>query len=124
MELNPEVDLSIDINNLTVEFKDFSLRLYRYSQYRAKIDTQRDIAKALFKETKAVVYKRIKSDPKNKHTEKSLEAEIDTDPEVMDAQRKLIRAEHDSSTWSGAVDSMKAKKDMLMQLGADARKEK
>jgi hypothetical protein len=124
MELNPELDLAINVDNLTVEFKEFSLKLYRYYQYKAKIETQRDMAKALLKEVKATVYKRLKSDPKNKHTEKSLEAEIDTDLEVMEAQRKFIRAEHDASTWSGAVDSMKAKKDMLMQLGADARKEK
>lgn len=124
MELNPEVDLTVDINSLGTEFREFSLMLYRYSQYRAKIDAHRDMAKAILKETKAVVRKKIKSDSSVKHTENSIEAEIDTDPTVMEALRKLIRAEHDASTWSGAVESMRAKKDCLIQLGADARKEK
>jgi len=123
MELNPDVDLSIDIHNLTTEFKQLSLTLFRYYQNKAKVEAQRDIAKASLKEARAVSYKRIKSDPSVKHTEKSLEAEIDTDPVVLEAQMKLIRAEHDATTWSGAVDSVKAKKDMLIQLGSDRRKE-
>lgn len=123
-ELNPDVDLSIDIHNLTSEFRGLPSTLYRYSKRRAGVDAARDLAKAVLKEVKAVAYKRIKSNVGAKHTEKSLEAEVDTDPEVMEATRKFIRAEHDSSTWGGAVDSMKAKKDCLIQLGADSRKEK
>ncbi len=123
MELNPEVDLSIDINNLSSEIRNLSVKLYRYYQHKAKVESERDMAKAILKETKAEAYKRIKSDLKVKHTEKSLEAEIDTDPTVMTAQRRVIRTEHDATTWSGAVDSMKAKKDMLIQLNSDRRKE-
>ena len=52
-----------------------------------------------------------------------MEAEIDTDPLVLKAFGALIQAEHDVSTWIGAVDSMKAKKDCLIQLGSDRRKE-
>jgi hypothetical protein len=123
MELNPEVDLDIDMDNLTSEFKRLSLVLYRYSKYRAQVDAKRDVAKARLKEIKAHSYKRIKSDTSVKHTEKSMEAEIDTDPVVIEAQMALIKAEHDASTWGGAVDSMKAKKDCLIQLGSDRRKE-
>jgi hypothetical protein len=123
MELNPEVDLSIDIGNLTQEFRNLPILLYRYSQQRAKVEAQRDMAKATLKEVKAVVYKRIKSDNSAKHTEKSMEAEIDTDEAVKKANGTLVRAEHDATTWAGAVDSMKAKKDVLIQLGSDRRKE-
>jgi hypothetical protein len=123
MELNPEVDLDIDTENLTSEIKRLSLVLYRYYKYKAQVETKRDVAKAKLREVKANSYKRIKSDTFVKHTEKSLEAEIDTDPYVIEAQMVLIRAEHDASTWFGAVDSMKAKKDMLVQLNSDRRKE-
>ncbi len=123
MELNPEVDLDIDMNNLTAEFKRLSLTLYRYYKYKAQVETKRDVAKAKLKEIRALSYKRIKGDISVKHTEKSMEAEIDTDPVVLEAQSTLIRAEHDASTWGGAVDSMKAKKDCLIQLGSDRRKE-
>jgi hypothetical protein len=124
MELNPEIDLSVDVNNLSSEFKQLSLTLYRYYKQKAAVECLRDVAKARLKEVKAITYKRIKSDSTVKHSEKSMEAEIDTDPAVLEAQTKFIRTEHDASTWGGAVDSMKAKKDMLMQLGADARKER
>lgn len=124
MELNPEVDLEVDVGNLSTEFRKFSVILYRYSKYRAQVNAQRDMAKAILKELKATTRKRIKADISVKHTENSIEAEIDTDPLVMEAQRKFIRAEHDASTWDGAVESMRAKKDCLIQLGADARKEK
>ena len=123
MELNPETDLVIDINNLTNEFKELSLLLYRYYQHKARVEAQRDIAKAKLKEVRAIVRKRIRADTTIKHTESSLEAEIDTDPQVNEAQMKFIRAEHDAATWYGAVDSMKAKKDVLIQLGSDRRKE-
>jgi hypothetical protein len=123
MEINPEIDLEVDLHNLTQEFKKFSLLLYRYYEYKAKVESQRDLAKSKVKEVRANSYKRIKSDQSVKHTEKSLEAEIDTDPLVLDAQMRLIKAEHDATTWGGAVDSMKAKMNCLMQLGADRRKE-
>jgi len=123
MELNPEVDLEIDVANLTTEFKMLPIKLYRYSLHRAKVETQLDMAKARVKEVRAIAYKRIKSDVSIKHTEKSMEAELDSDPIVLEAQMKLIRAEHDAVTWAGAVDSMKAKKDCLIQLGSDRRKE-
>ena len=123
MELNPDVDLNIDVANLTSEFRDFPILMFRYSQHRAKIETQRDMAKARLKETRATVYKKVKSDTTAKHTQSSLEAEVDTDPTVIEANMKFIRAEHDAATWAGAVESMRAKKDVLIQLGSDRRKE-
>ena len=124
MELNPEVDLSVNVANLHAELRNFPLVLYRYSCYKADVEKKRDIAKAKLKEIRAVTRKRIKGYNSVKHTENSLEAEIDTDPTVLEVQRRFIEAEHDAATWAGAVESMRAKKDMLVQLSADSRKEK
>jgi hypothetical protein len=123
MELNPDVDLTINVFDLTTEFREFPIIMYRYMQMRAKMDARRDIAKSKLKEIRALVYKRIKSDNSVKHTAQSMDAEIDVDPEVLEANLKFIQAEHDASTWGGAVDSMRAKKDCLIQLGSDRRKE-
>jgi hypothetical protein len=123
MELNPEIDLAIDVANLSAEFRNFPTTMYRYSLHRAKVEAQRDMAKARLKEVRATVYKRVKSDTSAKHTQSSLEAEVDTDPTVIEAQTKFIRAEHDATTWAGAMESMRAKKDVLIQLGSDRRKE-
>lgn len=124
MDLNPDVDLIINTSDLTSEFRGFPIVLYRYIQNKAKAEAQRDIAKAKLKEVRALAYKKIKSDVSIKHSEKSMEAEIDTDPDVLTAQVKFIQAEHNATTWGGAVDSMKSKKDCLIQLGADSRKER
>ena len=124
MELNPEIDLEVNLQDLTGEFKKLSLLLYRYSKHRAQVCAKRDLAKAKYKETRATVYKRVKSDLTKKYTENGIEAEIDTDQDVIEAYKAFIKAEHDASTWDGAVDSMKAKKDMIIQIGADNRKDR
>jgi hypothetical protein len=124
MELNPLVDLEVNGNNLTQEFRTHSLLFYRYYSKKADLERDRDIAKARVKEARAVAYKKFKSDVTVKHTEKSLEAEIDTDFTVLQAQAALIEAEHAAETMVGAVQSMSAKKDLLIQLGADQRKER
>lgn len=122
-DLDPDKDLSIDVSDLTTEFRKLPHILFAYYKHKAEAEKIRDIAKARLKEARAQTYKRIKSDTGTKHTEKSMEAEIDMDPTVLRAQGALIQAEHDASTWAGAVDSMKAKKDCLIQLGSDRRKE-
>lgn len=122
-DIDPEKDLSIDVTDLTTEFRKLPHMLFEYYKHKANAEKQRDIAKARLKEVRAQVYKRIKADTSAKHTEKGLEAEIDVDPAVLKAMGALIQAEHDASTWIGAVDSMKSKKDCLIQLGSDRRKE-
>lgn len=123
MDLNPEVDLAINAADLTAEFKALSLKLFRYWLQKAEAERAHDMAKANLEETKAMVYKTIKADTSVKHTEKSLEAEIDTHPAVTAAKKMVVEAKHVANTWVGAVESMKAKKDMIIQLGSDRRKE-
>lgn len=123
MELNPDVDLTINVADLTTEFREFPILMYRYMQQRAKAEAQRDIYKAKLKEVRGQVFRELKQDTATKHTALSFEAEIDTHPRVIEANLKFIQAEHDASTWGGAVDSMRAKKDVLIQLGSDRRKE-
>lgn len=124
MELNPDVDLIVNVADLQTEFRVFPTTLYQYCKQKAKINAQRDLAKAKLKEARALAYKRFKSDTSIKRTENHIEAEIDSDPQVIEAQMNLIQAEHNSSTIEGTVESLRAKKDCLIQLGADSRKEK
>lgn len=123
IEINPEVDLEVNVADLSTEFRKFATIMYRYSLAKADAEKKRDIAKAKLKEIKAVTRKHIKSTSNEKHTEASLEAEIETDAIVLEVQRRYIDAEHDASTWRGAAESMRDKKDCMIQLGADRRKE-
>lgn len=123
MKLNPELDLEINVKDLTSEFKKLSLLLYRYYESKADAEREFDRAKATLEEIKAYVYTSLKSDPNKKHTEKSVEAEIEANEDVRRVHDLMLDTKRDLATWIGAVESMKAKKDMLIQLGADARKE-
>lgn len=123
LELDPDKDLTIDVADLTREFREFPILMYRYMQQRARSESKRDILKGKLKEARAQVFKELKRDTTQKHTAVSLEAEIDSHPTVIEANLRFIQAEHDASTWGGAVDSMRAKKDCLIQLGSDRRKE-
>lgn len=124
MDLNPEIDLAIDVTDLTSEFRRLSLTLFRYYGRKADAERDLDIARAHLKETKATVYKLIKSDSSVKRTESAIEAEIETHPSVVEAVKLVTEALHTAATYQGAVESMKAKKDMLVQLGADSRKDR
>lgn len=122
MELNPLKDLEIDIHDPTSEFKKLSLLLFRYYEQKADIERERDILKLTVKEIRGKLYKDLKAGAA-KLTEAGISAELDQHPEYLAAERKLIDANRDLVTASGAVDSLKAKKDMLIQLAADRRKE-
>ena len=122
MNLNPEKDLDIDVKDLTAEFKKLSLLLFRY--YEAKADSEReyDKVKQTHEEIRARVYRGLKSSG-DKLTEKALEAAIDSNDDVLSIQTMMLDAKRTLATWYGAVESMKAKKDCLIQLGADRRAE-
>jgi hypothetical protein len=123
MTLNPDTDLIINVADLTTEFRTFPTVLYQYTKQKAEANAKRDVAKAKLKEVRAEIYKFLKSDTSVKRTENHIESELDSDPRVMEAHLKLIKAEHDAATIEGAVESLRAKKDMLIQLGSDRRKE-
>lgn len=122
MKLDPLKDLEVDVKDLTSEFKKLSLLLFRYYVEKADAEREYDRIKSTLKEIRASVYKQLKTSGE-KHTEKSLEAEIDTNADVIKVQDLLLDAGRNLATWIGAVDSMKAKKDCLIQLGADRRAE-
>ncbi len=122
MKLNPEKDLDIDVKDLTSEFKKLSLLLFRYYEKKAEAEREYDKFKQTYEEIRARVYRELKVSGE-KHTEKSLEAAIDANEDVLSIQNMMLDAKRDLGTWIGAVESMKAKQNMLIQLGSDRRKE-
>ena len=124
IELSPETDNEIDVNNLKDEFTNFSPMLNRYCEAKAQSQHDYGIAKAEYEEIRSEVYIELKtSKTDGKMTEKHLEAAVDIDSRVRKALRRMLDADRDLETIKGYVESMRAKKDMLIQLGADARKE-
>lgn len=122
IQLDFERDNDTDIDNLREEFVRIAPLIYSYSETKARADEAHSIAKAVYEELEATKYLEFRS-KEGKITEKTLEAMVATDPDVMKAQRAMFSAKRDYDTIKGYVDSLHAKKDMLIQLGADARKE-
>ena len=95
-------DAQIDITDLQKEFRVFPSTLFAYNE-----------AKALIK---------IKSG-ETKVTEKHADALVMIDPVVKAAFLHMLDMKRNLETFKNYVESLRAKKDMLIQLGADARKE-
>jgi len=123
MDLNPEKDVTINVSRLTDEFQMLPLLMYRYSQIRAESGYVADLEEALLKEVRAEVYKSCIQGYDKKPSDKVLEAEVEVHPKVVAQRRKALEAKRDHETVKGYVESIKAKKDMLIQLGSDRRKE-
>lgn len=122
IKLDFEKDDTIDIDNLKEEFRRIGPLIRRYVEIWAEAGEAFGIAKAAHEELRSKKYLQFRSQ-EGKITEKTLEAMIDTDPDVIKAQRAMLEAERENKTIRGYVDGLLAKKDSLIQLGADARKE-
>jgi len=123
MELNPDKDIQIEVTRLGEEFQVLPLLIYRYSEAKSDAGYAVDVAEAEYKEMRADVFKEILSEHEKKPSDKVIEAEIESHPKVKKAKRNYLSTKRDYETIKGFVESLRAKKDMLIQLGADARKE-
>lgn len=122
-ELKPETDLDIDLNNMQEEFRRIGALIYRYSEKKAELVESYNNSKCVLNEIKGQKYKYLKTSG-TKITENHIEAEIDSDREVIVQYFKLHSIERDLETIKGFIEALKAKKDALIQLSADARIER
>lgn len=121
-ELDFEKDNSIDVTNLDEEFRVLPSVYFGYRELSANASDTYETLKAEYKELRSAKYLEFRS-REGKITESTLEAMLDTDAAVKDAHRAMLGAKRDYETIEGYVDSMEFKKDCLISLGANARKE-
>lgn len=121
-ERNLETDLNIDVANLQEEFRIFPSMLYHYNEKKAEAEREYEGTKAQFEEAKSAIYIAIKNEAE-KITEAHLKARVDTNEVVVKLKKVMLDSLRDLNTLKNYVESLRAKKDMLIQLGADARKE-
>ena len=68
-------------------------------------------------------YKQQKPEDGSKPTEKWIDACVEADPRHVEAQRRLDAAEYQKSRTWGVLDAIRAKREMLVSLGANHRSE-
>lgn len=122
IKLDHETDLETDIEDLQREFKRMGPLIHAYSEIKAGSSEAYEIAKAEHEELRSKKYLEFRS-REGKVTEATLDAMLDTDVDVIKAQRNMLTSKRDLDTIMGYVEGLRAKKDMLVQLGADARKD-
>ena len=122
-ELDLDNDNTIDVTNLSEELRVLPSIMFGYREILAKAEEESAIKKAEYEELCAAKYLEIRA-KEGKITESTLEAMIEVDLEVKAAKRAMLEAQRDYKTLDGYMESMRAKKDSLIQLSADQRKEK
>lgn len=121
-KLDLDSDIEIRVEDLQEEFRVFPSKLFAYSEAKADAERVYEDAKASYKESQAAMYVQLKKSGE-KLTEKHLEALIETSEIVKPMQEKMLQAKRDFETLKNYCEALRAKKDMLIQLGADSRKE-
>jgi len=97
-----------------------------YQEQAAQAEAQHARLKLRAEIVEAALYKKHRKallDAGEKATEKMVEAEVLLDPEYVAAKNRVIEAETIAATRRAAVDALKDRKDMLVQIGADRREE-
>lgn len=122
-KLDIDKNHKIDAANLPFEFRHMPVILFHYGQAKAEAQYHCDLAQARYKEMEDRLYCQFKSDKDNKCTDKQAEALAKSDPQVIELKNTYFSIKKDVGTLVAYLECLRAKKDMLIQLGADARKE-
>ena len=122
-KLDIDINHRIDSANLPFEFRWMPVILFHYGKAKASAQYECDMAEARFKEAQESKYFYYKSDKDLKYTDKQAEAAAKSDPQVIELKNAYFAIKKDVGTLVAYLESLRAKKDMLIQLGADARKE-
>lgn len=122
IEMDLSKDNRINVADLHTEFQIFPSSLFAYCEAKSSAEQVYDLLKQQLEELEAETYIAVKNSGE-KVTEKGAESLVTVDPAVKAMRVELINAKRDLETMKNYVESLRAKKDMLIQLGADARKE-
>ena len=122
MNLNPEKDIVIDIHDLSKEFRTIGPKIYRYTKAKCEAQEELDLLEYDLDIVKAHIIMDL-SKEKRTYKESEKKAIITANSEVIDLVEQIARAKKDVDTLKGYIEGLKANKDMLIQLGADQRKE-
>ena len=123
MSLDPNVDLDINIHELEEEFRTLPRLLFQYSKEYSEAEKEASIKKQQIQEVKSVIIQEILAQEEKKPTDKVMESKVHLHPTFKRAVQEHSIAESEARTLKGACQGLAAKKDMLIQLGANARKE-
>jgi len=125
--------VSIDEDDLNAEYIRVSTDLAYWAKKHGEAEHDFLAAKANVKRAEATAYEQAMHDLADEYetgkiskkpTEKMVEARAQLDPEVEDAHDRYARSAGWRREVEGYVEAIQSKRDMLVSLGADLRKER
>lgn len=128
--INPEVlkrDMAFSTSNLSEAFSQQASLFSYYAEKHAQAERQESRIKMTLDMREAQADRRIRKEAKaegEKFTEPQIAKLVLLDPTVAKLNRDYIDAKQISAICKAAVEGFRHRRDMLIQLGADAREEK
>ena len=119
-------DIAVSDNNLDTAMMQQAGLFAFHAAESARAEAQHNRVKLRFDVVEAKLYDRHRKAlalTVDKVTEKMVENAVKMDPEFLAAKNLVIEADMLSSFNKGAVESLRHRKDMIVQLGADRREE-
>lgn len=119
-------DVSIRSTELNACFTEQASLFVHYARLCAEAAAQVSAKKLLIETTRAKLDKAIRETAAKdgrKITENAIDQEIALDTNYIKAKMEIIEAEAEEAGVRAVVEGMRHRKDMLIQLGADAREE-
>jgi hypothetical protein len=126
IEKEVDEDLKIDVNDLSTGFSTQAAIFVHYGRKQAAAERQSAVKKLLIETTHAQLDRKIREEAAaagKKTTENGIEQEIATNPIFIKAKMEHIEADSIETANRITVEAFRQRKDMLIQLGADARQE-
>lgn len=121
-----KIDSSMNPANLNASFMDQASLLVHYGTLEAQASRQVDDVKLLLENTEAAVDRKIRDEAATtgtKTTEPQLEKLVARHPKVIAMKKALNEAKQIEKIAKIAVEAFRHRKDMLVQVGANERKE-
>ena len=119
---NFEEDRHIKTEDINEEIIRLPSLIYHYGELKSEADYEVELKKAALEEAKATEYI-INKQTQGKITVDHLKAIVDTAPSVIKSRNSYLESKRDADRLKNYIESLRAKKDMLIQLSANSRKE-
>lgn len=119
-DLNYEEDLKISVNDLDLDCKEQPELMMKYSEYVAKMEKERDQAKAVLEYIEAELDKDVRNNPEKydleKLNESKVAAAIKRQKKYKDAEEVYINAKFEAQVAKGTVTAFNDRKTQLSNL--------
>lgn len=120
-QVDPVDYLRVTVSDITEMMSEMPTLLFSWLEKASDAAEVAAFKAIAVKEAKASAYASLKNSGE-KLTEKHLEVLVELDPAVVAAKAEEVKTTRDAATFKNFAEALRTKRDMLVQLDADLRK--